>query len=160
MKIVIDTREQEPFLFVGYDCETESGGLAVGDYSLTGLSDKVAVERKSLPDLVMCLGRERERFERELQRAAALQAFMVVVEAPWSDLTSGNYRSQLSPNSACQTVLAFSCRYRVGFMFAGDRTEAERITHGYLRHYLRSARERLKAILRAHGDTAACTKQA
>lgn len=154
MKIIIDTREQEPFPFAGYECETEPGGLAVGDYSLAGLTDKVAVERKSLPDLVMCLGRERERFERELQRAAALQAFTVVVEAPWSDLASGNFRSQLNPNSACQTVLAFACRYRIGFMFAGTRTEAERITHGFLRHYLRSARERLKAILKAHGEAA------
>lgn len=154
MKIIIDTREQEPFPFSGYECETEQGGLAVGDYSLTGLTDKVAVERKSLPDLVMCLGRERERFQRELQRAAALQAFMVVVEASWLELAAGMYRSQLNPNSACQTVLAFSCRYRIPFMFAGDRPEAERITHGFLRHYLRSARERLKAILKAHGEAA------
>ena len=154
MRIIIDSREQAAFSFTGYDCQAEEGALTVGDYSLAGLTDKVAVERKSLPDLVMCLGRERERFERELQRAAAFQAFMVVVEAPWSDLASGNYRSQLSPNSACQTVLAFQVRYRLSFLFAGSRAEAEGATFHYLRHYLRSARERLKAILKAHGEAA------
>ncbi len=154
MRIVVDSREQLAFTFTGFGCEVEPGALAVGDYSLAGLTDKVAVERKSLADLVLCLGRERDRFQRELQRAAALQAFLVVVEAPWSDLASGNYRSQLNANSACQSVLAFSCRYRVGFMFAGDRTEAERITHGYLRHYLRSAQDRLQAIVKAHGGAA------
>ena len=66
MKIIIDTREQAPFAFrhERMDATTEPGTLAVGDYSLAGLEDRVAVERKSLPDLVMCLGRERERFER------------------------------------------------------------------------------------------------
>ena len=152
MRLVVDSREQTPFTFAGYDCEVQAGALTVGDYSLFGLTDRVAVERKSLPDLVLCLGRERERFERELQRAAALSAFMVVVEAPWGDLAAGNYRSQLNPNSARQSVLAFTCRYRVPFMFAGTRAEAERMTFDYLRHYLRSARERLKTLLRAHGD--------
>ena len=152
MRLVVDSREQTPFTFAGYDCEVQAGALTVGDYSLFGLTDRVAVERKSLPDLVLCLGRERERFERELQRAAALSAFMVVVEAPWGDLAAGNYRSQLNPNSARQSVLAFTCRYRVPFMFAGTRAEAERMTFDYLRHYLRSTRERLKTLLRAHGD--------
>lgn len=152
MRLVVDSREQTPFTFAGYDAEVSEGALTVGDYSLFGLTDRVAVERKSLADLVLCLGRERERFERELQRAAALSAFMVVVEAPWGDLAAGNYRSQLNPNSARQSVLAFTCRYRVPFMFAGTRAEAERMTFDYLWHYLRSARERLKTLLRAHGD--------
>lgn len=72
MKIIIDTREQRPFAFLGQngDIETERGTLSLGDYSLAGLTDRVAVERKSLADLVMCLGKERERFQRELMRAA------------------------------------------------------------------------------------------
>ena len=78
MRLIVDSREQSPFSFKGpryEDVTVEVGTLTVGDYSLAGLTDKVAVERKSLPDLVACLGRERERFERELQRGAALDAF-------------------------------------------------------------------------------------
>lgn len=92
MKIIVDNREQRPFSFRGapYDGVTvEAGTLAVGDYSLAGLTDKVAVERKELADLVTCLGRERDRFERELARGAALDAFAVAVEASWADLASG-----------------------------------------------------------------------
>jgi len=84
MLIIQDSREQAPYAFTGprYEGVTvKVGTLQTGDYSLHGLTDKVAVERKSLPDLVQCLGRERDRFERELQRAAALAAFCVVVEA-------------------------------------------------------------------------------
>ena len=66
MLIVVDSREQCPFPFTHerYEAQVQPGTLTVGDYSLAGLEDKVAVERKSLPDLVACLGRERERFAR------------------------------------------------------------------------------------------------
>ena len=71
MKIIVDNREQRPFSFRGtpYDgVAVEAGTLAIGDYSLAGLTDRAAVERKELADLVACLGRERDRFERELAR--------------------------------------------------------------------------------------------
>ena len=158
MMILIDSREQAPFAFQHEryaGTVTAPGALDTGDYSLAGLADRVAVERKSLPDLVACLGRERERFERELQRAAALDAFAVVVESSWSDLAGGQYRSKLNPHSACQSVLAFTCRYRVPFLFAGSRAGAEYATWGFLRQYLESARKRWKDIVKAHGDEAA-----
>ena len=129
MLIIVDSREQAPFSFTHerYEAQTQPGTLSVGDYSLAGLEDKVAVERKSLPDLVTCLGRERERFERELMRGAALDAFCVVCEGSWLELARGEYRSQLKPHAACQSVLAFTARYRVSFLFAGGRTAAEYI---------------------------------
>ena len=158
MRVIVDSREQAPFPFRGprYEGVTvEVGTLSVGDYSLAGLEDKVAVERKSLPDLVACLGRERERFERELMRGAALDAFAVVCEGSWLELARGEYRSQLNPHAACQSVLAFTARYRVPFLFAGTRGAAEYMTWGFLRQYLESARKRWRAIAKAQGDDAA-----
>lgn len=133
MRVIVDSREQAPFAFSGPRYEgltVEVGTLAVGDYSLAGLTDKVAVERKSLPDLVACLGRERERFERELQRGAALDAFAVVVEASWADLAGGQYRSKIKPHAARQSALAFAGRYRLPFLFAGSRAAAEYMAWG------------------------------
>lgn len=153
MRLIVDSREQSPFSFKGpryEDVTVEVGTLTVGDYSLAGLTDKVAVERKSLPDLVACLGRERERFERELQRGAALDAFAVVVEASWADLAGGKYRSKLQPHAACQSVLAFAGRYRLPFLFAGSRAAAEYVAWGFLRQYLEGARRRWSAIVKAH----------
>ena len=154
MKIIVDSREQAPFTFKHEryaGTVIESGALSVGDYSLSGLCDRVAAERKSLPDLVACLSRERERFEREMQRAAALDAFAVVVEASWLDLAGGQYRSQLNPHSACQSVLAFTARYSIPFLFAGTRSGAEYACWGFLRQYLESARKRWSSIVKAHG---------
>ena len=154
MTIIVDSREQAPFAFEHdrYGVQIQQGALTVGDYSLVGLTDKVAVERKSLPDLVQCLGRERERFERELQRGAALDAFAVVIEAAWPDLAGGNFRSQLNPHAACQSVLAFMSRYRTPFLFAGSRPAAEYVTWGFLRQFLEGARKRWANIAKAHGE--------
>jgi len=153
VRVIVDSREQAPFSFRGprYEGVTvEVGTLGVGDYSLAGLADKVAVERKELSDLVACLGRERERFERELARGAALDAFCVVVEASWADLAGGQYRSRLNPHAACQSVLAFAGRYRLPFFFAGSRAAAEYTAWGFLRQYLEGARKRWAAIVKAH----------
>ena len=98
MTVIVDSREQSPFTFKHdrYGVHIQQGTLTVGDYSLAGLTDKVAVERKELSDLVQCLGQERERFERELQRRAALDAFAVVIEAGWTDLSGGHFRSHIT----------------------------------------------------------------
>ncbi len=147
MIIVIDSREQIPFGFRGYtDTTTQVGSLQAGDYSIPGLETLVAVERKSLPDLVACLGRERNRFERELERLRSYEAAAVVVEAPMSDLVTGNYRSKLNPTAAFESVIAFQCRYRLPFHFAQDRRGAERYTHSFLRHYWRTVERRYRAV--------------
>lgn len=155
MHILTDTREQNPFPFAGerYSADTVArASLNVGDYSLHGLADKVAVERKSLDDLVQCLCRDRGRFERELARGAALDAFAVVVEASYIDIARGQYRSKMQPHAACQSIAAFMSRYRLPFIFAGSRAGAEYMTWSFLRQYLEGARRRLKAITRAHGE--------
>ncbi|MDR3176675.1 MAG: hypothetical protein LBU06_09115, partial [Desulfovibrio sp.] len=81
----------------------------------------------------------------------AFDAFAVVIECAWADLAGGRYRSQMNPHSACQSVLAFTGRYRVPFLFAGSRAGAEYVTWGFLRQYLESARKRWVSIVKAHG---------
>ena len=154
MLIVIDSREQHPFTFTGpryAGCRTMVGTLQAADYSLAGLETHVAVERKSLPDLVQCLGRERARFVREMQRAAAYDSFAVVVEANYTDLSTHKYNGQLTAHSACQSIAAFQVRYPVQFLFAGTRAAAEYACWSFLRQFLETHTKRLSAIVRAHG---------
>ena len=96
--IVVDTREQEPWGFC--NVPTERGTLDTGDYSVRGLEHLVAVERKSLPDLLGCVGRERDRFKRELQRLRGYRFRLLVIEASYADLAGsavgpGGRRRQL-----------------------------------------------------------------
>jgi len=156
MLITIDTREQTPFSFDGLaDVQTERGTLTVGDYSLRGLEAEIAVERKSLPDLIQCLGRERDRFQRELERGRALKAFCVMVEGDWRDVAEGRYKSLLNPKAATASILAFSARLGVPFLFAGTREHAARATAGFLWQYAKGEAMRLKAVERAIGENVA-----
>ncbi len=155
LHIICDSREQKPFTFTGaqiYEGTTvETGTLATGDYSLRHLEAAVAVERKSLPDLVQCLAGSRDRFVRELERSRALESFCVIVEAPWEALAKGEYRSQLRPQAACQSVAAFMARMRIPFWFCGSRPAAEYCCWSFLRQYAEGQRQRLKTIEQALG---------
>ena len=151
MLIVVDSREQNPFTFDNQDCEVTTGSLTTGDYSLIGLEDRVALERKSLADLVGCLtGGGRERFERELNRGRALDYFAVVIEAGFSELTAKQYRSNLNPHAAAQSIIAFQVRHGVPFLWAGSRRAAEYLTYWTLAKYLREAAKRYESIVKAH----------
>jgi ERCC4-type nuclease len=150
MNIVRDSREQSPFFFDGPEfdeVEVQENPLTTGDYSIVGLESRVAVERKSLPDLIGSISSGRDRFERELARARGLDSFMVVVEAPFSDLVAGNYRSKMNPKAATQTVYSFMCRYRTTFHFCQSRAWAEYATFHFLRHYTKQVEREYKAAV-------------
>jgi ERCC4-type nuclease len=137
MKIVIDTREQAPYSFDKYQVEVTTGGLPAGDYSLPGFEDRVAIERKSLDDLIGCLmNSNRDRFERELSKLRFYDFAAVVVEAPLEDVSRGRYRSEMKSHAAVQSIVTFQVRYRVPFMWCGNRDGGEYITHSLLSKYL------------------------
>lgn len=155
LHIVADAREKLPYAFTGASCyagtTVEAGTLSVGDYSLRGLEHLVACERKSLPDLIQCLAGSRERFVRELERSRALESFCVIVEGSWQELAQGQYRSQLRPQAACQSVAAFMARMRVPFWFCGSRAAAEYCCWSFLRQFTQGRLQELKAVERALG---------
>jgi len=86
MKIIVDTREQRPYKFKDSQVKT----LACGDYSILGLEDCIAIERKTIDDLIGCLTSDRQRFEKELYRGKALDYMALVAEATLSDIVNHN----------------------------------------------------------------------
>ncbi len=128
--ILIDSREQNPFDLS--PMKMEEATLQTGDYTIKGLEDYVRVERKSLPDLISCLGTGRDRFKRELERMKSFPKRLVVVSAPYEDLVTGNYRSNVHPNSATGAIESWSGFYGIGFMFCGSRRTAQEFVNGYL----------------------------
>ena len=132
LRIKIDSREQKP-----YESEnpSELGTLNIGDYSICGLENHIAIERKELNDLINCLTTDRDRFERELFKGKALDYFALVIEASLSDLANGNYRSNMGPKSAIQSLLAFSVRYRLPIWFCESRKYGQRVTESLLLKY-------------------------
>jgi ERCC4-type nuclease len=94
------------------------GTLQTADYSVKGLEQSVAIERKSLPDFLGCVGRERERFEKEIQRLLAYETRAIVVEATWNELEAGlwlsgthyKWRSKITSSQAVGSALGWIAR--------------------------------------------------
>jgi ERCC4-type nuclease len=108
-------------------------GLRSGDYSLAGHEDQIALERKSLDDLVQSLSHGRDRFEREVERLSALSFAAVLVEASAEDIARHRYQSMMNPASVMQSMFAWTVRYKVPFLLCGSRRAAEYAAHGLCR---------------------------
>jgi DNA excision repair protein ERCC-4 len=147
LTIVQDTREQEPWNMA--PCQVVIDGLSVADYSVRGLENIVAIERKSLADFVGCCGSERERFQRELDRLRGWQVSAVIVEASWGDFELGGWRSKLTPT---QVMASFTSWIAQGhrMILGRDHSTAAKIARGILfysaRYRLREAADLLKGV--------------
>ena len=141
--IKIDSREQRPYNF---ENPSEVGTMPIGDYSIAGLENHIAIERKELNDLIGCLTTGRERFEKELHKSKALDYFALIIEASLSNLVNGNYRSEMNPKSAIQSLLAFSVRYRLPIWFCESRKYAQRVTENLLCKYAKEVEKKFNLI--------------
>ena len=138
LSILVDSREKLPYDFAGYACSCEKSALPIGDYTVLGLEDSIAIERNTLDDLVACTLDSRKRFIRELVRARGLDCFAVVVEASLQAVASGQYRSGIKPHAVLQSIFSMQVKYGVPFIFAGDRTAGEYVAFSLLEKYAKS----------------------
>lgn len=102
---IVDTREQRPLDLS--PLRIVAGTLATGDYSVAGLENIIAVERKSLDDLLGCVGTDRDRFDREVQRLLAYPVRALVVETTWPVIEHGGWRSKVPPAAALGSLLGW-----------------------------------------------------
>jgi ERCC4-type nuclease len=135
--ILVDGREKAPFTFTAIQADADRGyrplaiarqwaHLETGDYTIEGMEDLVAVERKSLEDLYSTLGQHRQRFEREMQRLAAMEHAAVVIEADWwRILQRPPPQSKLLPKTVFRTALSWAEKYGVHWLAMPDRRMAE-----------------------------------
>lgn len=149
---IVDTREQTPWPLEGMNKIRR--GLSVGDYSIESLEHLVALERKSLPDLLGCIGKERERFERCIEKLLTFESKAIIVESSWEYFLSGNWsefgprepggprlahRSRIYPKAAIGSVLGWLER-GIPIIFAGDPQHSSLCASRFL--YLAAKRRR------------------
>jgi ERCC4-type nuclease len=131
LNIVIDTREQRPYKFKDVVTKT----LESGDYSLLGFEDKVAVERKSKPDIYGSFGKGRDRFEREIKRLSKYDYAAIVIESDLKGLLIAPTFSHMNPKSVINSLVSWSIRYGIFIYFASDRKHARSLTYRILEKY-------------------------
>lgn len=116
-RIIVDTREQTPLVFTRL--ASEVSGLTTGDYSFSGGEAYMAVERKSVADLVgCCMGVDRARFERELHRLRGFKFKRLLVVGTLEEIAAHQYRSRIEPDAVIGTLAALEVRYEVPVVFA------------------------------------------
>jgi len=149
---IIDTREQAPLDLS--PLHTIAGTLATGDYSVCGLEQVVAIERKSLPDLLACVGRERARFDREVHRLAAYPVRALVIESTWPEIERGDWRGAVKPAAVLGSLVGWSATGLPLFM-AGDHARAGKLVARLLyvtaKRRWREARALVAAALDGNG---------
>ena len=137
-EIIVDTREQptkralERYKSFGVPYSRQT--LNYGDYTYNitfpngaklhhpdlRVNGHCCVERKqNLDELAMCFTRERERFEREFQRASEQNAkmYLLVENASWEMIIEGQYRSKFKPKAFLASLAAWQTRYDLGVIF-------------------------------------------
>ena len=125
-----DTREQ-----VGLDLSplpTIVGGLPTGDYSVVGLEHHIAIELKgNLSDLLACVGRERERFDREMHRMRGYPVRALVLCTTWGEIEAGDWRGKVTV-SAVEGSIAGWVAMGIPCLLVGNRERAARVVRRIL----------------------------
>ncbi|MCH7872023.1 MAG: ERCC4 domain-containing protein [Planctomycetes bacterium] len=142
--VIIDTREQRPWRFE--NLETQRVALTTGDYSIRGLTHLVSVERKSLGDLFHCVGRDRDRFKRELSRLRGFRFRALIIEATLAEIEAGQWRSKLQPAHVLGSLTAWTVQFGLPIVFAGDHAAAGRYAQRYLFQAARTVASECAAI--------------
>lgn len=139
--IITDTREQKPFVFT---CKTVARKLDTGDYSIDGLTHRVAIERKGLQDFINSVTNDRARFMREVKRMAEMRKahredgghlVTIVIEGSIRDVELAADLGGSTFNSIFATAASLHASWGIPVIFAGDRWMATRYTEELLKKF-------------------------
>ncbi len=152
MRVSIDTREPWPHPWATHfspDVILERATLDVGDLVASALVDGVCVERKATGDLLACIGRERERFDREIRRGRYVGQLLIVCEGSMADLFCEARRrgGGVSDNAIVGSLAAWQRRGTPVFM-AGSIALAAQFCERVLRGQITEAQRTAKSIAR------------
>ncbi len=138
--LLVDTREQNGFAytferFPKWFAGVERVKLRAGDYSVKGLEHRLAVERKSLADLVNSVIQDRNRFLAQCKSLAALKRKAIVVEASLSQVKTPYAESQAHPNAVVGTLIALQERWEIQVIWCDSPELAEETVAHILSKY-------------------------
>ena len=148
MLISFDTREPWPHpwerhLPPGWSSYRET--LETGDLCVTSLPWGLLIERKTVADLLGCIGTNRERFERELKRSRYAGRMLIVCEGNIEDVLV--QARGLNPAAITGTLAAWAVRY-APVIFAGSAERAAEFSFRALAAQVRTIEREAKALQR------------
>lgn len=133
-KVIVDTREQHPFEFISSKIsEVVVKKLDTGDYSIEGLEDKLAIERKaSVKEFYNNI--TEKRFWNEMERFQNYKYRFIVFEFSVSDVEMFPHGSglsvsimkklKISPAYLMKCIAQLQVKYNIHVIFGGNRDNA------------------------------------
>lgn len=157
--VIVDTREQRPFDFTPFtkwvgDWVTRT--LPTGDYSVEGMEAILALERKSLADIIGSVTQGRARFLRFCERLAEYRYKAILIEASYQDIktpypnevyTEEGYRRHVEggrlytrahPNGISGTLDSINAKFGIEIIYTSRVRElaAERAASWLSKHFV------------------------
>lgn len=132
LEIIVDTREQRPWIFDSRQVKVTRGTLQSGDYTVAGLERVVAIERKSLGDFVQTVIGDWIRFRKELIRLSGFDMAAVVVEASLGQIYRHEYESDALPMSVVGRANGIFLDHGIPVLFWDNRELAADMAHRML----------------------------
>jgi ERCC4-type nuclease len=147
MTIVRDSREQKGCGWqfrASANCEgMEETKLDVGDYTIKGYEDKLMIERKTIGDLWNTLGRDWERFLREMERAKNHRMKYLIIEGNLNDINKGYIYSKVPPENIHAKLISLQVKHNVHVIFAGREDLAREYVRNLMAKLFRYGEEGL-----------------
>ncbi len=101
----------------------ENLGIVKDVYLNLDKDNGILVERKnSLEELAGNLGKNRDRFENELEKMKGAEKHLVIESGSWVDVHNGRYNSLVTATSYKGSLLAFMSRYNLHVHFVDRAT--------------------------------------
>jgi len=129
--VLVDTREKQPLTIYANHPNWIGGErrckLKTGDYTVEGMESLLALERKSLADLVACTVVYRKLFFANCERLAKFRWKAILIEASYEDIKTPfdefDIPSEVHPNAVCGTLDAIEAKFNIPIIYTSTRRE-------------------------------------
>lgn len=127
--IIVDQQEKLPLTryFNPELVQVETAHLETGDYSLKQATHLLAIERKSLADLLQCCTKDRDRFMDQLRRMKNYPTRFLVIEAKREYIEAEIYSRDVRASSVINTVLGAAVRWNICVEYRDSPADAARM---------------------------------
>lgn len=136
---MIDTREQKGWTWEPSQVSVTRRALPAGDYSLAGLEEEIALERKSIGDLVGTVIHDMVRFRKELLKLAGYKVAAICVEGTPGMVLRHEYESEANPLSVMGRLESIWLDHGIPTLWWEDRKTAGELAFRVLRMHWRRA---------------------
>ncbi len=143
--VLVDTREQLPLPLFANHRNWIAGerrvALKTGDYSIEGMENLLALERKSLADMVDCTVTSRQRFLLCCSRLATFRWKAILIEASYEDIKRGwdtdEIQSDVHPNAVCGLLDAIEAKFGIPILLTSRHRDlaTERAASWLSKHF-------------------------